>query len=208
MNPPLPPMTPETEGGIPPAYQSKFYAAPQPTNERTRQLVLNRLGVFGNKGFDATEEGAARAKARTEIGDKLMEENTLPASLDEDWECRASLLSEKSGVSFQVAQGSLDGRRNPQLPPETLEQHPIFRKIVKHCRELFGTDLCALSVSRSSFLLFYSCSAKRNPSDPRCPTIKVLDEDRQIFLAEAGCGGIRDTPRDVTLCSRRSQFIF
>jgi len=174
LNPPLPPMTPKMEGDIPSAYQGKLYVAPQPTNERARQLVLNRLGIFGKKGFDATEEGAARAKARTEIGDKLMEEGTLPTSLDEDWERRASLLSEKSGIRFQVAQGLLDGSRDAQSPPETLEQHPIFRKIVKQCRELFGTDLCTLS---------------------------VLDEDRQIFLAEAGGGGIRDTPRDVTLCA-------
>jgi len=177
LNPPLPPMTPKMEGDIPSAYQGKLYVAPQPTNERARQLVLNRLGIFGKKGFDATEEGAARAKARTEIGDRLMEEGTLPVSLDEDWELRAnSLLSENSGISFPVAQGSLDGSesRDAQSPPETLEQHPIFRKIVERCQELFGADFCLLS---------------------------VLDEDRQIFLAQAGGEGIREYPRDVTLCA-------
>jgi len=147
--------------------------APDPSNEKARQLVLNRLGVFGDKGFDKTEEGTARAKARTEMGDKLMEEGKLPASLDEDWERRASVLSGGAVISGEEVGGEPNGMSNEQLPPETLEQHPIFRNVVKRCRELFNTDFCMLS---------------------------VLDEDRQIFLAESGGGGQRDTPRDIGFC--------
>jgi len=173
LHPPLPPIRPEVEGGIPSAYQSRFYMAPDPSNEKARQLVLNRLGVFGDKGFDKTEEGTARAKERTEMGDKLMEEGKLPASLDEDWERRASVLSGGAVISGEEVGGEPNGMSNEQLPPETLEQHPIFRNVVKRCRELFNTDFCMLS---------------------------VLDEDRQIFLAESGGGGQRDTPRDIGFC--------
>jgi hypothetical protein len=124
--------------------------APLPAKEKVRQLVVNRLGVFGDKGFDAGDEATARAKVRTDIGDKLLEEGKVPESLDESWERCDSVVTEKSGMSVQSAGGMLDSASRDSSLPETLEQHPIFRKIVKQCRELFRTDFSMLSVSFSS----------------------------------------------------------
>ncbi|PLW19058.1 hypothetical protein PCASD_13395 [Puccinia coronata f. sp. avenae] len=174
LNPPLPPMESEEGGGPPSAFTNRFYMAPLPAKEKVRQLVVNRLGVFGDKGFDAGDEATARAKVRTYIGDKLLEEGKVPESLDESWERCDSVVTEKSGMSVQAAGGMLDSASRDSSLPETLEQHPIFRKIVKQCRELFRTDFSMLS---------------------------VLDEDRQIFLAESGGGGQRDTPRDIGFCA-------
>ncbi|KAA1115223.1 hypothetical protein PGT21_033719 [Puccinia graminis f. sp. tritici] len=174
LNPPLPPMEPDAEGDVPSAFQSRFYMAPRPANEPARQLVLNRLAILGHKGYDETEEGIAKSKNRTELGDKLMEEGKIPKSLDEPWERRDSLVSEASSMGVDEARAMIDGVRSGHLPPETLEQHPVFRKIVKQCRELFGTALSMLS---------------------------ILDDDRQIFLAESGLGGKRDISRDIGFCA-------
>jgi len=174
LNPPLPPLEPEVEGGAPSAFSSRFYMAPRPANEQARQLVLNRLGILGNRGYDVTDEGNARCTARTEMGDELMEQGKAPESLEEPWERRDSLVSEASAMDADEARAMLEGVRRGQLPPDTLEQHPVFRKIVKQCRELFGTALSMLS---------------------------ILDDDRQIFLAESGLGGKRDINRDIGFCA-------
>ncbi|KAI7967573.1 hypothetical protein MJO29_000850 [Puccinia striiformis f. sp. tritici] len=174
LNPPLPPMEPDAEGDEPSAFHSRFYMAPRPANEQERQLVVNRLGVLGRKSYDETDEGVAKSKARIEIGDKLMEEGKAPTGLDEPWERRDSLVSEECSMGVDETRAMIDGVRSGQLPPETLEQHPVFRKIVKQCRELFGTALSMIS---------------------------ILDDDRQIFLAESGLGGKRDISRDIGFCA-------
>ncbi|KAI9600925.1 hypothetical protein H4Q26_000719 [Puccinia striiformis f. sp. tritici PST-130] len=120
---------------------------------------------FYANSYDETDEGVAKSKARIEIGDKLMEEGKAPTGLDEPWERRDSLVSEECSMGVDETRAMIDGVRSGQLPPETLEQHPVFRKIVKQCRELFGTALSMIS---------------------------ILDDDRQIFLAESGLGGKRD----------------
>lgn len=173
LNPPLPPMKPASDGA-PSAFQSRFYMAPRPANERIRQLVVNRLDVLGGKPFDPSEEGKARTKQRGEMADKLLLEGTAPESLDSSWVRSDSVASDATGMNLEQTQAMLDGVRSGDLPPETLEQHPVFKKIVNQCRELFGTSLSMLS---------------------------ILDDDRQIFLAESGLGGMQDIPRDIGFCA-------
>lgn len=174
LNPPLPPTQNTNEGEPPSAFESRFYMAPRPANEKVRQLVLNRLDVFGGKAYDATEEGMARSEERTKIGDQLIENGKAPSSVECSWEHTNSISTTDTGMNVEQTQAILDGAQSGQLPPETLEQHPVFRKIVKQCRETFGTALSMLS---------------------------VLDEDRQIFLAESGLGGLRDISRDIGFCA-------
>lgn len=174
LNPPLPPMEPAQEGDTPTAFQSRFYMAPKPANEHARQLVVNRLGVMGGNGYDVTDEGEARFKARTEMCDELIEKGKAPTSLEESWQHRDSIGSEESGMGIDEARAMLEGVRTRQLPPDTLEQHPVFKKIVKQCREIFGTEISMLS---------------------------VFDDDRQVFLAESGVGGKRDISRDIGFCA-------
>ncbi|KAI9623928.1 hypothetical protein H4Q26_017072 [Puccinia striiformis f. sp. tritici PST-130] len=174
-NPPLPPMETGTEEGAPSAFTSRFYSAPVPVNEKARQLAVNRLGVLGGKAFDATDEGLAEWKGRVAAGDKLMQEGNAPNSLDSPWEPSATICSD--GISEKSAIAS--GIQRVQSPPESLDQHPVLRKIVNECRQLFKTSICLLS---------------------------VLDDDRQVFLgasglAEVGLDEMRDIPKEISFCA-------
>ncbi|PLW31864.1 hypothetical protein PCANC_03594 [Puccinia coronata f. sp. avenae] len=172
-NPPLPPMEPEKESDAPSAYESRFFSAPEPPNEQSRQLTLNRLGIFGGQPYDTTEEGLVKWKGRVEAGEKMLAEGTAPLSLESAWERPASSLSNSDNLA------TASERRSVPPPPETLEQHPVLRKIVNECRKLFNTSLCLLS---------------------------VLDDTRQIFLAESGLAEVgladlRDITKDISFCA-------
>ncbi|OAV98069.1 hypothetical protein PTTG_01219 [Puccinia triticina 1-1 BBBD Race 1] len=168
LNPPLPPLDLND-----PSFE--FYPAPRPPNEPVRQLVVNRLDLLGGKPFDPSAEGAAKAKARAALADRLIAQGKVPPSLDvRPWQQDAAAdrhLHDPRTVVADVRSG--------RLPPETLEQHPVFRDIVKRCREIFGSALSMLS---------------------------ILDDDRQVFLAEsgaaeAGMDGMRDVTRDISFCA-------
>ncbi|EGG11359.1 uncharacterized protein MELLADRAFT_54833 [Melampsora larici-populina 98AG31] len=66
------------------------------------------------------------------------------------------------------------GVRSGNLPPETLEQHPVFRKIVRQCREMFDAKISMLS---------------------------IITDESQIFLAESGLTPLRAAPREITVCA-------
>lgn len=169
-DPPMPPMG--LDGDKPSAFDNRFYMPPRPENERTRQLVVNRLGLYGSKPFDPSDEGTQKAAKRTALAEKLELEGTAPKTLNEAFVPPPTPSVSDMGVEATVAM--MDGVRSGKLPPETLEQHPVFRKIVKQCRELFGTSISMLT---------------------------IMDEDRQIFLAETGLHGMREVSRDVTFCA-------
>ncbi|KAI9623576.1 hypothetical protein KEM48_009471 [Puccinia striiformis f. sp. tritici PST-130] len=179
INPPLPPMESNEDGEAVTELPFEYYVAPQPPNEAVRQLVLNRLGLLGGKPFDPTQEGVAKTIARLEIGDKLISEGKVPSSLEQHWEGHGSIANDGSSSNIEETRAMIGDVRSGRLPPETLEQHPIFRNIVKRSRELFNSTLGILS---------------------------ILDEDRQVFLAEsgmneAGMGGLREAARDMTMCA-------
>lgn len=175
-NPPLPPMEPAKEGEAPTAFESRFFPAPKPFNQPVRQLVLNRLGICGPKGYDGSEKGAAIANINIELGDQLMQRGKAPTSLDMPWDCRTSLSSD--GPDPAAVRSPLVP--NSSAPSQTLEQHPVFRRIVQRCRELFQVSVGILS---------------------------ILDDERQIFLAESGLDsvpqlkGLREVTRDITFCA-------
>ncbi|EFP90938.2 uncharacterized protein PGTG_17210 [Puccinia graminis f. sp. tritici CRL 75-36-700-3] len=178
-NPPLPPMAPEIPDGSPSAFESKFYSAPEPGNEKMRQLTLNRLGIYGGNPYDTTEEGLAKWKARVEAGEKLMADGKAPSSLDSAWERPTSRCSDDRGVDLFEESVIASGMKSVPSPPVTLEQHPVLRKIVNECRQLFSTSICLLS---------------------------VLDDDRQVFLAasgltEVGLPEMRDIPKEISFCA-------
>lgn len=58
--------------------------------------------------------------------------------------------------------------------PDTLEGHPAFRDIVSKARETFDSSIAILT---------------------------VFNENRQLFLAETGLGGMKEVPREVSFCS-------
>ncbi|KAH9824108.1 hypothetical protein DFH28DRAFT_944580 [Melampsora americana] len=169
-DPPMPPMG--LDGDKPSAFDNRFYMPPRPENERMRQLVVNRLGLYGPKSFDPSEEATEQACKRTELAEKLEQEGKAPKTLNEAFVPPPAPGVSDMGVEATVAM--MDGVRSGKLPPETLEQHPVFRKIVKQCRDLFGTSISMLT---------------------------IMDEDRQIFLAETGLHGMREVSRDVTFCA-------
>ncbi|OAV99709.1 hypothetical protein PTTG_25263 [Puccinia triticina 1-1 BBBD Race 1] len=178
-NPPLPPMEPESPGGPPSAFESRFYSAPNPPNEKVRQLALNRLGIYGGKPYDVSDDGLAKWKARVEAGDKLMADGQAPSSLDSPWERPISSCSDDQDVDLTEQSVIDSGMKSVPSPPETLEQHPVLRKIVNECRQVFSTSLCLLS---------------------------VLDDNRQVFLAasglnELGLGEMRDIPKEISFCA-------
>jgi hypothetical protein len=140
-------MEPEKESDAPSAYESRFFSAPEPPNEQSRQLTLNRLGIFGGQPYDTTEEGLVKWKGRVEAGEKMLAEGTAPLSLESAWERPASSLSNSDNLA------TASERRSVPPPPETLEQHPVLRKIVNECRKLFNTSLCLLSVSPPPLLV-------------------------------------------------------
>ncbi|KAG0149415.1 hypothetical protein CROQUDRAFT_131337 [Cronartium quercuum f. sp. fusiforme G11] len=172
LDPPPPPVGPD--GDKPSPAETRLYMPPRPHNEAVRQLVVNRLGVFGKNAFDGSEEAAARARQRTELAEQLEEEGKAPTTLEHEWDRTSTGSRSVADLSIDATRTMVAGVRSGQLPPETLEQHPVFRKIVKQCREMFGTSISMLT---------------------------IMDEDRQIFLAESGLGGMREVSRDVTFCA-------
>ncbi|KAH9459210.1 hypothetical protein Pst134EA_019359 [Puccinia striiformis f. sp. tritici] len=178
INPPLPPMESNEDGEAVTELPFEYYVAPQPPNEAVRQLVLNRLGLLGGKPFDPTQEGVAKTIARLEIGDKLISEGKGLQAWSNTGR-HGSIANDGSSSNIEETRAMIGDVRSGRLPPETLEQHPIFRNIVKRSRELFNSTLGILS---------------------------ILDEDRQVFLAEsgmneAGMGGLREAARDMTMCA-------
>jgi len=176
--PPLPPCERDNREGAPSVFQARYFAAPIPANESVRQLVMNRIDVFGGKRYDDTEEGIARWKQRVEMGEKMMREGKGASSFISSWADFDSSL--RNGLGVQTNKEIVIDRAIPSdySASQTLEQHPILRMIVNQCRELFS----------ASFSL-----------------ICVVDDERQVVLAEsglpeAGLGGVRDFPRDMSLC--------
>ncbi|KAA1106250.1 hypothetical protein PGT21_031807 [Puccinia graminis f. sp. tritici] len=176
MNPPVPPFEGDIGKSTPSVFQARYFAAPIPANEPVRQLVMNRLGVFGGKPYDETDVGVAKWKERVEFGSTLMEQGKAPSTLASSWQ--NPYYSFRNNLGMNVTNQGPTGVQGGHIPSETLEQHPVLRKIVNQCRELFSVAYSLLS---------------------------VVDDDRFIFLAEsgltdAGFGGIRDVPREITFC--------
>lgn len=169
-DPPLPPMEPCQEQPSP--FETKFYMPPNAEDEPVRQLVLNRLGVFGKNAFDSSDDAVAQAHARTQLAEKLEQEGQVPETLEQAWDHRLSNTTLETGP--EAALPMIRRVQPAELVPQTLEQHPVFRKIVRQCREIFGTSISMLS---------------------------VMTDERQIFLAESGLDGMREAPRALTVCS-------
>ncbi|MBW0464006.1 hypothetical protein O181_003721 [Austropuccinia psidii MF-1] len=170
-DPPLPPTEPAPEGEPPTPYQARLLLAPRPPNARAIQMIVNRLGFCGKGHYDVTEKAAEVSKARVELADKLISEGKAPSSIEESWEFSAG---PSSAASDQPQTPKIAESFSNDMPPDSLEHHPVFRKIVRECREMFGTMFSMLT---------------------------VFDEDRQIFLAESGAGGAREAPRDLSFCA-------
>ncbi|MBW0531296.1 hypothetical protein O181_071011 [Austropuccinia psidii MF-1] len=177
-SPPIPPTEPAPEGQPPTPYQTKTYIPPKPVDEKRRQLILNRMELLGKSHYDPTDQGAERSKKRIELGDKLISQGKTPQSLQTYWEHHDSTLSSnslnnlvKDSTHNQVSSAAAYQQNSI---PETLEHHPVFRKIVQECREIFGAEISMLS---------------------------IIDDDRQVFLAESGVGGLREVARDITFCA-------
>lgn len=141
-DPPLPPTQPSGDAENPTPYETKFYSPHRAADEPIRQLVINRLGVFGKTGFDSSASAAAQAKARDTLAEALEREGRAPVRVEEGWQPVSPSLDPQD-PTFAV-----------ELTPETLEQHPVFRRIVKQCRELFGTALSMISVRLVFFFFF------------------------------------------------------
>lgn len=168
-DPPPPPTEPDKDKPTP--WEAKCYAPPLAADEPIRQLVLNRLGLFG-KGFDPSDEAAARSKQRETAAEELEASGQVPETLSEAWERNSSTSS--SDMSPEATRSMMNALRSSKIPPETLEQHPVFRKIVRQCREMFGTSISLLG---------------------------VMTEHNQIFLAESGLSSLREAPREATVCA-------
>ncbi|OAV89581.1 hypothetical protein PTTG_28646 [Puccinia triticina 1-1 BBBD Race 1] len=178
-NPPVPMLEGDDGRRAPSVLEARYFAAPNPANESVRQLVLNRLGIFGGKPYDGTDEGFIRWKDRVDIGSKLMEEGKAPSSLESPWLNHCNSFMNDLAISTTDKIATESDIKFDRPPFETLEQHPVLRKIVNQCRELCGVAYSLLS---------------------------VFDDDRLIILAEsgladAGIGGVRDAPRELTFCS-------
>lgn len=124
---------------------------PNAEDESNRQLIVNRLGVWGKKAFDSSDEGVAKAQKRTELAEKLEEQGQAPQTL-KAWEPTSSGTSPETSANAELAM--IKGVGEPV--PETLEQHPVFRNIVRQCREMFGASISMLSVSGYNFCGFQS----------------------------------------------------
>lgn len=111
-------------GAEPTPYQSKCYMPPNAEDESTRQLLINRLGVFGKSAFDPSEEAAAHAQARTQLAEKLEREDKAPRTLQQAWSHPSESVAE-IGLHAK-SQRQIDNQIR-ELVPETLEQHPVFR---------------------------------------------------------------------------------
>lgn len=132
-DPPLPPLEPNPDHPTP--YEEKKYDPGLALDEQARQLIIRRLAVCGKGGYDTSEEAVARARERTKLAAQLEEEGKEPKSLAEAWSDTSTMMTSASNTTETT------------YVPETLEQHPIFRKIVKQCRDMFGTAHCLISVS-------------------------------------------------------------
>ncbi|KAH9824109.1 hypothetical protein DFH28DRAFT_235267 [Melampsora americana] len=168
-DPPPPPAEPNKDQPTP--WETKCYAPPLADDEPVRQLVLNRLGLFG-KGFNPSDEGAARSKQREKAAEEVEASGHVPETLSEAWERSSSTTP--SDMTPEATRAMMNALRSSKIPPETLEQHPIFRKIVRQCREMFGTSISLLG---------------------------VMTEHNQIFLAETGLSALREAPREATVCA-------
>jgi hypothetical protein len=110
---------------------------------------MNRLGVFGGKPYDETDAGVAKWKERVEIGSKLMEQGKAPSTLASSWQNPYD--SFRNNLAINATNKGPTGVQCGHIPSETLEQHPVLRKIVNQCRELFSVAYSLLSVSFSSY---------------------------------------------------------
>lgn len=155
----------------PSPYEAGYYIPPRPTTDQARQLVVNRLGLWGGLTNPAPyaddAEGDARAKARLEQGDALAAEGNGPGGADESFEISRrgtvdtidSSTSGSSGPGISETKEMVEQVRQGRLPPDTLEQHPVFRKIVKQCRCVLS--LLTLIETADAILLAGKCSAPR-----------------------------------------------
>ncbi|KAI9614006.1 hypothetical protein H4Q26_009860 [Puccinia striiformis f. sp. tritici PST-130] len=136
INPPLPPMESNEDGEAVTELPFEYYVAPQPPNEAVRQEAVR-----------PDPGGCGEDIARLEIGDKLISEGKVPSSLEQHWEGHGSIANDGSSSNIEETRAMIGDVRSGRLPPETLEQHPIFRTSSNEV---------------------------------------ILDEDRQVFLAESG----------------------
>ncbi|KAG0150851.1 hypothetical protein CROQUDRAFT_87305 [Cronartium quercuum f. sp. fusiforme G11] len=162
-DPPLPPTEPNPENPTP--YELGLYCPPLAADETARQLIINRLGIYGKSSFDTSDEANSCASARNKLAKKLEDEGKEPKSLSEEWYRRSS---ESSLGSVEVESSETSST------PETLEQHPVFRKIVNRCREMFETAHCLIS---------------------------IMERDQHIFLAVSNGQDARVAPRDSSMCT-------
>ena len=138
---------------------------------------------------------------RTRQGDRLEKVGLEVKSLEEGFGGREEMVGSGMEESKEMMGQVLKGR----MPPETLEQHPVFRKIVKQCRyvpKLQGfagvsekADLMAIRFRRAARCLglrsrwcaaLFDRSSLENPRadapSPHCAQLTIMDADRQVFV--------------------------
>ncbi|KEI42331.1 uncharacterized protein L969DRAFT_143306 [Mixia osmundae IAM 14324] len=86
----------------------------------------------------------------------------------------ASAVESSGDAEADLAASGAAAKAALESGGQSFETHPAFRNIVQEAREMFGTKVSLLT---------------------------VLSDDKQLFLAETGLGGMRETPRDASFCS-------
>lgn len=141
-DPPLPPLSVQLNPDS--AFQAKFFPAPLPQSESSRQTVLNRLGYYEPPPPRHPPRGSSLSSAGS------------PGFPDYPLSPLSASCSATSSLSgFQDL--SLKPRLSPPTAPthmsdlqsalSTLVEHPSFYKITERCVSLFSASASRVTVS-------------------------------------------------------------
>ncbi|GAA95117.1 uncharacterized protein L969DRAFT_64890 [Mixia osmundae IAM 14324] len=154
-----------------------FYCPPAPADERFRQRAVNRL-----LSLTRWKRSADAPMIDEPIDQQDLTEQQLVKSV--------AAAKKQTRLSYRKrreakARTRIESTETPSALATTptvdqvgysnsLEDHPAFRSIVAHARATFNTKISLLT---------------------------ILDDDKQLFLAESGLGGMQEIPRSVSFCN-------
>lgn len=144
-DPPLPPT--EFNDETPTPYQEQRFDPGPASDEAIRQLIINRLEICGKGGYEVSYEANEKHLQRVKVAQQLELEGKVPTSLSQSWNRQSFASASETGTD-------LTNLQDCDLTPVNLEQHPVFRKIVKKCTDMFQTAHSIISVSLGLFIGF------------------------------------------------------
>ncbi|EGF99203.1 uncharacterized protein MELLADRAFT_94813 [Melampsora larici-populina 98AG31] len=175
-NPPLPPDHHSS-------HPNQFFSAPLPPFESKRQRIINRLAYHQSSPDTTSDSTPITSPTNTNFSSSLSSPSTSHSHASfaylQDLYLRPKLDSfhSSSNTTTTSTTTALDNSISKPIEHHlsfSLIDHPDLHALVEKCRALF-------SVAASM--------------------VSILDDDRNVYLAENGLNGITSLRRDLSFCS-------